>query len=243
LCEGGGDTKVGLFFYILFSTINWKFRKDEIKLTPIEEPANNLSNVVLSANNNSQLELILDFVSEIVSSLAWPIVVLIILFFYRDYFATVLSNIKSIKYGNAEATFEQELKYAVEKAKAIETPDIETASKNDERINELYNMASVSPTGAIIEAWKDIEKVIQEDAKSKNIDTRNNRNKSFINWLNYFVKYKHLPEAEVAILHELRSIRNRASHSNDFEISTDQARRYILLADRLIDSIKTLGTT
>ncbi len=184
---------------------------------------------------------VLDFFASIIDSLAWPIVILIIILIFRAHLISALKNLKSVKYGDAEATFERELAEATFTAQALETPEIETAKENTARINELIEMASTSPTGAIIEAWKDIEKAARDVVEKSGLPLASTPSRPYFNLQNFLSDHNLLPKAEIDTFRELRMIRNRAAHSNDFDISSDIARRYINLADRLIDAIKTSG--
>lgn len=66
----------------------------------------------------------LTFLSNLASSLAWPIAAVVIAFSMRVQLGTLLSNIKKIKAGSLEAEFEkleQEVQEVREKAEAVST--------------------------------------------------------------------------------------------------------------------------
>ena len=191
------------------------------------------------AGIETELEVILDFIANIVASLAWPVIVLVIALSFRSHIVAAFNNLKSISYGGAKAVFEKELNKATERAKAIEEPDSQTAKENNERVGELLNMAAASPTGAIIEAWKDIEQNARDVAEGSGLPLGGNPARPYFNLQKFLSDNDLLPKAEINTFRELRMIRNRAAHSSDFEITVDQARRYVSLADRLIDAIKT----
>ena len=133
----------------------------------------------------------------------------------------------------------KELNKATERAKAIEEPDPQTAKENNERVSELLDMAAASPTGAIIEAWKDIEQNARDLAEGSGLPLSSNPARPYFNLQNFLSENNLLPKAEIHTFRELRMIRNCAAHSSDSEITMDQAKRYVSLADRLIDAIRT----
>lgn len=183
----------------------------------------------------------LDFIASLAGSLAWPIVVLIVLLAFKEQLINALKNIRSFKFGDAEAVFGTELKEANEKAKAIETPTEQTAQTNAGRTAQLVDMAVVSPTGAIVEAWKDVLDAMTEVLQRATIVIPDRpAPANALNLINHFKKYGLLPKAELDVLNDLRTLRNRAAHISDDTITTAQAQNYVRLADRVIDVMNSI---
>ena len=184
----------------------------------------------------------LDFFANITASLAWPIVVLVIALKYRTHIVATLNNLKSVRFGGAEATFDRDLQQATEKAKALEPSSSEIEQANQDRTNELVKMSATSPSGAIIEAWKDVEQAAREMVESSGLPLNNLPSRPYYSLQVFLSKNALLPKAEIETFRELRMIRNRAAHPSEHDVTVDQARRYVLLADRLVDAIKTLAS-
>lgn len=184
----------------------------------------------------------LDFVARIIEAVAWPIVVIVAIFLFKSHLIIVLGNLKSFKWGGGEATFDRDIKVATEQAKAIETVPEAVAELNRERLLELIGMAAVSPTGAIVEAWKDIEQTAQMVAEESEQPFASRKRPRYFELQRFLEVNRLLPSAEIQVLKELRMIRNRAAHSSDTEVTVEQARQYVHLADRLVDSIKVISS-
>lgn len=101
-------------------------------------------------------------------------------------------------------------------------------------------MAAVSPTGAIIEAWKEVEHAARKLAESSGLMLQNNSSRPYFNLQRALERDEQLPKAEIQTYRELRLIRNRAAHLREDQVTVEQARQYIRLADRLVDAMNTL---
>lgn len=209
-------------------------------MTPSDETTEAVAEKSLAAYTDIEPTPILDFIAKMTDTLAWPILVLIIALIFRRQILQTISSLKSFRFGNAEAKFEQGLQDATEKAQAIEPASEEIVQASTPRRNELLRMAGASPTGAIIEAWKDVEQAVRELARNNNLLTENNRPQPAFNLIRLLAREELLPKPESETISELRVIRNQAAHLNDYVISKDQASRYVDLADRIVDSIQTI---
>lgn len=183
---------------------------------------------------------LLDFFQNIVASTTWPLVTLVIALVYRKSILSALGKLKSLKIGDAEATFDREIKEVTESAKSLEPAPQNIAEINNQRILELIDMAAVSPTGAIVEAWKDIDKTAHVLAESSGLPLSSNKKRPYFNIQDFLDKNNLLPKAEIDTYRNLRMIRNRAAHSTDEEVTVQQARQYVRVADRLVDAMNTL---
>ena len=185
------------------------------------------------------IKLFLEFLSEIIGSIAWPLAIVILCFHFKQPIISAIGNLRSIKYGNTEATFNRELAITSEAAKAIETSDPNIADANKEKITELIKFSQSSPTSAIIAAWEEVEKAARNYVEKSGLALKSDPSRPYFHLQTFLADNKLLPRAEIETFRELRMMRNRAAHANELEITEDQARRYIRIADRLIDSIET----
>lgn len=186
------------------------------------------------------LKIWLDFVASLAASLAWPLIFLALALLFRPHITSALKQLRSLKWGDAEAVFEAELKGAVEASKAIHPPEAAVAEQNNDRLLKLIELAAASPSGAILEAWKDIENAVEAFVQQAGIPPPPNTRSSPQTWSRLFVQHRLLPTAETNMYEELRSLRNRAVHSRDEDITVDQARQYVRLADRFVDVLRSM---
>lgn len=185
-------------------------------------------------------ESVLTFLSSVIGSTAWPLALLILVLVFRKQIATILDKIKSVKWGDVEAVIERDIQEATTTASAIEPAPADIADENKGRFLELTKMARSSPTGAIVEAWKDIEEAGRDLAESSGIAVSSVPSRPYFSLQALLAGNKLIPRAEVETFRELRMIRNRAAHIKDDQVTVDQARQYVVLADRLVDALKAI---
>ena len=188
-----------------------------------------------------QWAIVLSFIARLVEALAWPGLLAVLVVIFYKHIIRVLQNLKSFKWGDAEATFGTELQEAREKAKGIEPVEQQIAAANEPRFKQLVEMAATSPTGAIIEAWKNVMDSIISLIQRSMIAPSTSTTTNAVSLINLLKKYSLLPPQEMAVLQDLRVLRNKAAHSNDGDISVDQARQYVMLADKLTDVMDAIA--
>jgi len=183
----------------------------------------------------------LGFIANLVDSLAWPVVVIAVGFIFKAELKDVLRGLTSLSVGNTKATFEQGLQRAEATAASIESDSEAIRESGDGGIEALLTTATLHPRAAILEAWILIEKAARSVAENSGLPLDENRARPYFNLQKFLAKNELLPKAEIDAFRELRLIRNKAAHSSDFDVSTDQAERYIRVANRLIESINTMA--
>ena len=188
-----------------------------------------------------QLATLFSFLESITASMAWPVVVLVIAVLFRKSIPAALGSLKSLKVAGAEVTFGNEIRAATETATALEPAPENIADRNNSRVVALIDMAAVSPSGAIIEAWKEVEHAAKNLAESSGLMLQNNSSRPYFNIQRALEKDEQLPKAEIQTYRELRLIRNRAAHLREDQVTVEQARQYVRLADRLVDAMNTLA--
>lgn len=178
------------------------------------------------------------FIVQMTQSLAWPLVVLIVSLVFKNSLVDALEHLASLKLpGGVEATFEREIKAVEVTAEEIEPPKDNVAKANQAKITSLIEMAATSPTGAIVEAWKEVEAAARRVAETSGISLTATPSRPYFNLQSFLQRNELLPPAEIDMFRELRLLRNRAAHSQDADITTEHARRYVRLAEKLIDAM------
>jgi len=96
-----------------------------------------------------------EFISSIISSLAWPIIILIIVFIFKNPLGNILISLTKFRYKDLEMEFER-LKSST---KALpETIESKTIPENERIIyssleEQIADIAPRSPEGAILITW------------------------------------------------------------------------------------------
>ena len=195
------------------------------------------------------LRVIFEFIADVLNAVAWPVAVVVVAVVFRKELKGIAGNLRKIKVGNTEAIFEN-LDKANSDAKALDPVDPMTASENAPRVAQLIELAKISPSGAILEAYKDVEMAIGQlhehavDAEMFSLSksphassklrrlpvTRSYQMLNEIGWLS---------KSEIRMLEALRETRNRAAHSRSDDISLLISNEFIRLADTLTDSLRS----
>jgi hypothetical protein len=121
-------------------------------------------------------------------------------------------------------------------------------------LERLSRLAEISPRGAILEAWKEVELTIEEiatyeglSAIFKTVEGSHEKGVGQIQRISLspeaqarqLVELKHIDGETFGIFEELRQLRNQVSHAN-LQPSVEQAKHYVQLALDLTDRIRFL---
>ncbi len=174
------------------------------------------------------------FITQLSLAWAWPIATVTIAFLLRTEVGNLLQNIKQLKHKDTEINFGREVSEA--KALANEEKDLRP-TENDIKTykNEL---ATLSPRGAIIEAWLNVEEGLKDFAKRHHIEVSKKEPFSIDRLMWHNIEYRDLGSGTIEMLSKLRKIRNEAVHLKDSNISADDAKEYVALANRIIRRIE-----
>lgn len=190
----------------------------------------------------------LTFISNMVSSLIWPVVVVFIVVILRrplrELIADLGRRLRSIKFPGGEAEFSDELaeiKEAADEANLPPAPITPLAGplllevEGDER--QWVRLAELSPRAAVTEAWRQVEIAMREVARRFEIPERESR--SPLTLIRALGKRQILTPDILAIVGDLRGVRNTAAHGLGVEITQTDAAEYVALAKRVITKLRT----
>jgi hypothetical protein len=172
----------------------------------------------------------LSFFSELVSSLAWPIAAVVIAFLFKGEITKLLGRITHVKYGDSEIEFREGVKKTSQQAKETLPED---SSENEARSNRLYELAKVSPRGAIIDAWLGVEEKLREYATRSAIEQHSSTIDLIraVDW--HSMELGTIGKGVIRMLYKLQSLRDEAVHLTDSSIDTSTAIDYVNLAERV----------
>jgi hypothetical protein len=170
----------------------------------------------------------LTFFSNLIDSTAWPVATVSLVFILRKQITTLLPNVRKLKAGPVEAEFERGVK-AIE-AEVMASPQADRAIATAEApADRLFDLATISPRAAILEAWQAVEftarRVVLQHCGSPVPDMS-----SPMRVVRALSELALLPPEDIALFHDLRGLRNQATHSPDFAPSLDSVSRYLHLA-------------
>lgn len=178
----------------------------------------------------------LTFFSSLVNSTAWPISIVLIVWWLKDYIKKLIPYTSKFKYGELEIEFGKELEELKnEKDKLQKEQPTETITNTN---NAYVNKDSLetSPRTIIIESWVALEFTAFSNAKHyKLIDS--DKHIPLMKVLKLYEEKQVLQKEEIKIIHKLQQLRNQAVHEISFEISYNEAEEYSKLAREMEETI------
>lgn len=177
---------------------------------------------------------ILTFISEIIRTLAWPIVVLIIFITLRNPLSRVISLLDRMKYKDLELEFGRKMEELAKEAKK-ELPKL---VKTDKAKEHLYDLAKVSPRSAILEAWLLVEEAAISKIEKKKVKISAATKKSPLGLAQTLANNNILDDQKQQIFNKLRNLRNTSVHASELSFDEDLAVEYIDTAMRMVSFLK-----
>ncbi|WP_210486860.1 hypothetical protein [Pantoea ananatis] len=186
----------------------------------------------------------LTFFSSIIKSLAWPSVVIFILYFGRNDILKLVRDLKSLKYDKFELLFEQRVEEAASQADVI-------ADENPDILDEDYQEFSfLSPFEAVMKSYNKLfeasylafDKLSESGKISNNTSTSLRRRPTSLSHIaKVFRDYDLIGDDELILFSELQSVRNMAAHRTDLKITNESAKSYVKSVFTLINKIKNFS--
>jgi len=179
-----------------------------------------------------------EFISSIISSLAWPAIVLIIVFILKNPLSKILISLTKFRYKDLELEFEKLKTSAKALPETIENGKI----PENERIiystfeEQIVDIAPRSPEGAILIAWSAIEVAISSVLKRLDIAPEGPPYPSIFTYIGYLRTFTDIDKNVYATLDDLRTLRNQVVHFREegYKISVEQALSYGKAAEKII---------
>jgi len=172
---------------------------------------------------------------KLLDVIAWPSIVIIIIFMLRQPIKSLLPFVENIKYKDFEVKFRNDLHQVKQDAKDA---GLELQTDIDEK-TKIYKLIEDSPSSAILVAWKDLENT----AKKKVAELAKSESK-FKNVLQRPIAYLEytgalIPSTARAV-RELQSLRNQAAHSAELKLTREDALEFISLSGTILKQIEAI---
>jgi hypothetical protein len=172
------------------------------------------------------------FLSSIISSIAWPFFIFLIFWTFRHQISQLLPFLR-FKYKDINISFT--LDQAEKEAESIPPPD-QTPQPTQEELDKFRRLVKISPSSAISEKARDVEQALGDFGEAVGMSSP--RMRGWLSWTRELRKHQLIDSATSALLEDLRLVRNAAVHGGREEITEDDAFRFGALADRLIASFQ-----
>ncbi len=193
---------------------------------------------------------IFDFVSSLISSLAWPLVVLTVSVMMRRQIAELLGRIGSFKYKDLELSFSKNMEEVRKlsenkpksKMKAAPVPEakVSQASKSGDLRAELISIAELSPLAAIPFAWSKVETQLVDTVDRLGLEKPSKSSFSPSLYIDTLRRSEKLSENTYKQLTLLRQTRNEVVHvttPSSVQIPISSAIDYVNAVLGIIDDL------
>lgn len=177
----------------------------------------------------------MEYLIKILEITAWPFTACLIAFLFKSDIHSIVQRISTIKYKDVEATLSNNIHDAEKKSKNIKLKQETDSIGNYELESRLMRILDISPKAAILEAWAEIEAEAFKRDFASGAQTKRVHPAMI---LEYIGENSRLSQKEKELLHELRNVRNRASHLPDIIIKNEDGEKYINVAIKAVSLLK-----
>lgn len=181
----------------------------------------------------------LEFISNIISSLAWPISILIIVWILKDHLINTISSIKNLKYKDVELSFSNELSKIEDKYSNNESHAAKNSTDED-----VKTVAEISPSVSVLFAWTFLEKSLVACRENLSLDNKLLDHEKSPNYsIRYLKENNYIDEETYLLIQQLRHMRNIAAHQYkpDTNISFIDAIKYYDLVQQVIAKLEKIN--
>lgn len=192
---------------------------------------------------------LLVFISSLVSSLAWPAAIVILVFVFRAPMQKLLEGLTRLRYGDLEIDFGREVQSIKEQATkaGIEQAPKTTSEKTETRdstqiIADAFKLAVEFPEPSVVLAWTAIEYELLQVGMRFDISSWHQGLPPPSKSINFLRKHGHLENETCEVLDRMRKLRNIAAHPvrDKVRVSSDEATEFVSLAEAVTDKLKKL---
>lgn len=168
----------------------------------------------------------------LIDSIAWPATVLVIFYILRKPLTALLPLVENVKYKDLQVTFRKGLEEV--RAEAEES-GLELKSSSREK-EEIYRLAEISPSSAIVEAWKEME-LVSRDKIVQLVKDKDALSNALRRPLTHLELAGALIPSTARAIRDLQLLRNQAVHTRGLKLSKDDVLEYVTLAKAIAKQI------
>lgn len=183
----------------------------------------------------------LQFISSLVSSLAWPAAIISSIWILRKELKQLLPFISSLKAPGVEITIDrQQVTEAKELAESA-LPESSTSKSELDRgdFDLVFKLLDISPRHALIESWRLLEHIGVSALGESAIENMKPHLRSPASFGEALRSSGRITSEEMSIIMKLRTVRNQATHLQEFQVDEATARDYAETAFKLWNVLKT----
>lgn len=190
----------------------------------------------------------LTFISNIFDSTAWPLVVILAVLALKKPLSNLISNLRRLRWKDFEAEFGREVSVLRNAINREISPTVLSPPGTDEfynfaysTIDEFSNLAKLSPRSVVLESWRQVESAARDAASYHNIPQDKIRSLPPVVLGRLLAKAGILDSNQIRFYNDLRNLRNKAAHADEFSFSKEDALEYADLAKVVAQDIRRVG--
>lgn len=171
------------------------------------------------------------FISEMTKALAWPGTLIVVLLLLRKPLVSLIPFMHKLKFKEFEMEFSEKVQSLKSEAEIDKTSEVDTPA---------MNILSFSTRAAVLEAWIELENVAASIAASFWSSSNTSPFKNYAKLGHYLHQCGVLNDSQLNSFDELRKLRNQLAHTEEVELTENDAKAYIMVASNLVNQIKLL---
>lgn len=177
----------------------------------------------------------LAFVASLVSSLAWPVAVVVLVLVFRGPIGRMVERLpKRLKAGPVEVEWPE---VAAEARVALATaPEVNAISPGGSLTERLAEVVEKEPAAAIMAAWSEVEKALRDRMGDIGLGQPSIGGMMLARMAH---ERGAISDSTLQALEGLSILRNLAAHRRVEEVDREKALDYLTLADATLYAIKT----
>ena len=180
----------------------------------------------------------LTFISSVISALAWPVTVIIIILILRLPLTNLFPLLQRLRFQGLELDFGRQVQALALEARN-QLPPASGVLNTEESLRERWiELAQLSPRAVVLEAWLRLEKAAIDASKRHGLNLHSAEIRSPLLLGEALEQAGILEGATAGIYHQLRNLRNAAAHASEVAFSPDAAIEYADLAARLTEYLR-----
>jgi hypothetical protein len=185
----------------------------------------------------------LTFIAAITKALAWPGSLVAVVLILRKSLLRLLPQLERLEYKNFKLEFSKRLAAAEHQVEAAgplpPAPERKALPPAENLSSALATIASLAPRAAIADAWRAIEFELDDIFSRRGLP----RSRFHTRQRQLLQDDAALPPGLWEAVEELRRLRNAALHEVEPHVSEEQAREYLLVADRILSHLRQVPSS
>jgi hypothetical protein len=146
-----------------------------------------------------------------------------------------------LKAGPVSAEFEKDVE-EVKEEQLLRLPKGDLSPESEERLKTLTQIAQLNPKTAILDAWQGVEFSLRKAVlRLSGTDSPPPAMQTALQNIKHLATREVLDSDDVALLHDLRGLRNQAAHLPEFSLSFDAAQDFLMLSVKMEERLSEIA--